>query len=277
MVDLLFLVGNARGDTYTKARLDTSIYNWTNSPVIGSIPQVHSTYGYISGLYAIMNEHQVSMGECTCSGRLISVPVSDGGKALFDIAELSHVAMERAKTARDAIQVMGELAETYGYYGAVWTGPAAYFEAGETLTVVDTNEAWVFHIHPDDTGASAVWVAQRVPDSDIAAIANQFIIHQVNLSDTQNFLGSRNMVDVAIRAHLYNPKVDGPFDFTRVYSHPLVPDHYYATRRQWRVLTLANKHLKLSPYTDEYGLDYPFSTPVTCVCLCLRVPTFKME
>ncbi|EQC30435.1 hypothetical protein SDRG_12009 [Saprolegnia diclina VS20] len=256
-------VGDGRGDVYTLANVDSSVFNWTASPSMGSIPQVPSTHAYISGLYAIMNEHQVSMGECTCSGRLISVPVSAGGKALFDISELSHVAMERATTAREAIAVMGELAETYGYYGAVWDGPNAVFEAGETLTVVDTTEAWVFHIHPDDTGASAVWVAQRVPDNDIAVIANQFIIQHVNLSDSANYMGSKNMVDVAIRARLYDPSVNGTFNFARVYSHPLVPDQYYATRRQWRVLTLANTHLELSPMTDVYGLSYPFSTPVS--------------
>ncbi|KDO19092.1 hypothetical protein SPRG_15571 [Saprolegnia parasitica CBS 223.65] len=256
-------VGDGRGDVYSLANVDTSVFNWTASPSMGSIPQVPSTHAYISGLYAIMNEHQVSMGECTCSGRLISAPVSAGGKALFDISELSHVAMERATTAREAIAVMGELAEMYGYYGAVWDGPNAVFEAGETLTVADTTEAWVFHIHPDDTGASAVWVAQRVPDNDIAVIANQFIIQHVNLSDNANFMGSKNMVDVAVRAQLYDPSVNGTFNFARVYSHPLVPDQYYATRRQWRVLTLANTHLELSPVTDVYGLSYPFSTPVS--------------
>ncbi|OQS00659.1 peptidase [Achlya hypogyna] len=270
-------VGDGRGDTYMLKNVDTSVYNWTASPIMGSIPQVPKTYAYLSGLYAIMNEHQVSMGECTCSGRLISVPISAGGKALFDIAELSHVAMERATTAREAIALMGELAETYGYYGAVWEGPMAYFESGETLTVADTNEVWVFHIHPDDTGASAVWVAQRVPDGDIAVVANQFIIQHVNLSDTDNFMGSKNMVDVAVRAQLYDPVLNGSFNFARVYSHPLIPDQYYATRRQWRVLTMANRHLELSPVTDTYALDYPFSTPVSSLISPATLMAFQRD
>ncbi|KAF0719433.1 Aste57867_1029 [Aphanomyces stellatus] len=252
-------VGDARGDVFKEANVDKSVFNWKPSPSIGQIPQVNTTFGYLAGLYGIMNEHQVSMGESTCGGRLVSAPVSDGGKALFDVAELTHVAMERAKTARDAIRIMGSLAEEHGYYGADWDSPGAAMEAGESLTVADPNEIWLFHIHPDDTGASAVWVAQRLPDDHVAAIANQFVIHAVNLTDSDNFMGSTNMVDVAIRAKLYDPAVNGTFDFTRVYAHPIVPDQYYATRRQWRVLTKANPALDLSPVTDTFGMDYPVS------------------
>ncbi|ETV98280.1 hypothetical protein H310_08992 [Aphanomyces invadans] len=153
---------------------------------------------------------------------------------------------------------MGDLAVQYGYYGAEWEGDGVYVEAGEALTVTDTKEGWVFHILPDDTGASAVWVAQRVPDTHIVAIGNQFIIHQVNLTDTANFLGSKNLYDVAKRNNFWDGKAE--FDFTAVYAHRREGEsYYYSTRRQWRVFTLANPGLNLSPYTDPFGTTYPFS------------------
>ncbi|RHY53411.1 hypothetical protein DYB34_012099, partial [Aphanomyces astaci] len=255
-------VGDARGDVFTEANVDKSIFNWTTTPSIGQIPQVNTTFAYLAGLYGIMNEHQVSIGESTCGGRLVSTPVSNGGKALFDVSELTNVALERSTSARQAIQIMGDLAEQYGYYGADWEGPMAAMEAGEALAVADASEAWLFHIHPDDSGASAVWVAQRVPDGHIAAIGNQFVIRQVNLTDSDNFMGSKNLVDVAVRAKLYDPAEDGAFDFTKAYAHPIAPDQYYATRRQWRVLMLANPSLNLPAETDVYGSDYPVTAPV---------------
>ncbi|KDO31870.1 hypothetical protein SPRG_03790 [Saprolegnia parasitica CBS 223.65] len=260
-------VGDDRGDVFRLDNVDTSIFNWTATEPLGQIPQVPTTFGYISGVYGVINEHQVAIGESTCGGRLVSLPVSaPGGKALFDVAELTNVAMERANTARDAILLMGALAETYGYYGAAYDTPSALLEAGEALTVIDPNEAWVMHIHPDDTGASAVWAAQRLPHDHIAVVANQFTLRALNLSDPKSFLASTNVEDVAIRAGLYDPSVDGAFDWTAVYAYRRdgahAPNHYYATRRVWRVLTLANPSIELSPTTDMLATDYPVSVQV---------------
>ncbi|OQS00655.1 peptidase [Achlya hypogyna] len=251
-------VGTARGPAYTASNLETGFYNWTASPVIGSIPQVNATYGYFEGVYGIMNEAQLSMGESTCGAKLWAKPVSQGGKALLDITELGRIALERTATAREAILLMGHLAETYGYYGASWEGDDVLEESGEALTITDTKEAWMFHILPDDSGASAVWVAQRVLDTHLTAIANQFVIHAVNLSDPANFLGSANMHDVAKRNGFW----DGiaPFDFTVAFAlQQHDPEQYGYTRRVWRVFTLADPTLTLSPYTDVYSTSYPFS------------------
>jgi dipeptidase len=80
----------------------------------------------------------------------------------MEARELTKVALERSKTARETIQVMGDLASTYGFYAADWSGgDASKGEGGEALTIIDKNEAWVFHILADDTGASAIWAAQR--------------------------------------------------------------------------------------------------------------------
>ncbi|RHX98435.1 hypothetical protein DYB36_014368, partial [Aphanomyces astaci] len=96
---------------------------------------VATTYGYIDGMYPIINEHQLAFGESTCGAKLWAKPATQGGKALFDITELARIALERTRTAREAIQLMGDLAVQYGYYGAEWEGDAVYSEAGETLTV----------------------------------------------------------------------------------------------------------------------------------------------
>ena len=89
--------------------------------------------------------------------------------------------MERCKTARCAVQLMGDLAVEYGFYGAVWKGDpfTVEGEAGEAMTVTDKTESWMFHIIGDDTGKSAVWLAQRVPEGHVTVVANGFVIKEV--------------------------------------------------------------------------------------------------
>lgn len=90
---------------------------------------------------------------------------------------MSKIALERTTTAKDAILLMGALAEKYGFYAADWSGgDASKGEGGEALTVVDKTEAWVFHVLADDTGASAVWAAQRVKDDHVSAALPSLIL-----------------------------------------------------------------------------------------------------
>jgi dipeptidase len=133
-----------RGDTWDPSNLEDMPQKkeWLLNEgklIIGEIPQVRHTYALIEGMYGIMNEHQVAIGESTCAARLWTKPVSAGGLALLEASELSQIALERATTARDAIKIMGALAEQYGFYGADWgTTMGADFplgEGGEALTV----------------------------------------------------------------------------------------------------------------------------------------------
>lgn len=110
--------------------------------------------------YGALNEHGVGIGESTCSGRFGAQPIGMGGHALFSVDQLSQLAMERARTAREAVQLMGGLAVKHGFYGAA----NATEGSAESLMVIDPREAFIFHVLPDDTGRSAIWVAQRVPD-----------------------------------------------------------------------------------------------------------------
>jgi len=221
---------------------------------IGSIPQVAHTYKYIDGTYGVMNEHQVGLAESTCSAIFSTLAITHGGKALFSIDTLSRIAMERANTSRAAVEIMGALAEEHGFYG-VENG----MEGGaESLLVTDPQEAFVFHILPDDTGTSAIWVAARVPDDSIAVVANMFSVRQVNLSDSVNFLGSANMYAIAEKHGLWNASM-GLLDFTATFSDGEYDHQYYSGRRMWGVYRLLAASQRLpSNYTNlKYDAVYP--------------------
>lgn len=118
-------------------------------------------------------QHGLSIGETTCSCiDWKSVLGEDEyesqyvGGAILSIDELSRIAMERSQTAREAIQVMGALAVEFGFFG-----PGSFEGVGETLMIADKTEAWVFHILPDPTESSAVWIAQQVPPDSFAVCA----------------------------------------------------------------------------------------------------------
>eukprot|EP01041_Mallomonas_annulata_P001289 gene1289-2493_t len=257
-------VAKDRGDTWQPMNLEgtpTQLKAWgERSTLTGQLPQVKHTYALIEAGYGIMNEHQVAIGESTCAAKFWAAPTSAGGKAQLEVRELSRLALERTRTAREAVSLMGSMAEKYGFYAADWSGgDSSKGEGGETLTVCDTQEAWVFHILADDTGASAVWVARRVPDDHVAAIANQFIIRDV-IPDNENYLYSNNIWDVAERNGLWK-KEDGLLDFLLTYA-PMRAHSTYVTRRRWRVFKMVAPSLDLSPETDPYAMNYPFSVKV---------------
>jgi dipeptidase len=125
---------------------------------------------------------------------------------------------------------------------------------------------------PDDTGTSAIWVAQRVPDDHITAVANQFVIGEIDVADKENFLASTNIFEIAIKHKLWSPDTSDeiPFNFLRVYGTNRHHTAFACTRRVWRVFVLAAPSLApiLSGYTDGLGSfgygpnftnPYPFS------------------
>jgi len=201
-----------------------------------------------------MNEWQVGMSESTCSGVFAADAAGHGGHALFSIDELSRVALERCQTARCAVQIMGDLGVEYGFYGE-----SDGIEGGaESMLVNDPQEAYIFHILPDDTGTSAIWVAQRVGDNEVGVVANMFTIRQVNLTDSTKFLGSSNMNAIAQKYNLWQPSM-GLLDFTRTFSNGEYNSQYYSGRRMWRFYDLVapSRHLPAN-YTDlRYDTVYP--------------------
>eukprot|EP00602_Paraphysomonas_sp_CaronLab_P001527 CAMPEP_0185030236 /NCGR_PEP_ID=MMETSP1103-20130426/17058_1 /TAXON_ID=36769 /ORGANISM="Paraphysomonas bandaiensis, Strain Caron Lab Isolate" /LENGTH=696 /DNA_ID=CAMNT_0027565273 /DNA_START=81 /DNA_END=2171 /DNA_ORIENTATION=- len=257
---------NIHGPEYLVGTEDSSIYPWQAQDPIFFIDQVKHTYAYTMGSYPLQNEKQLSFGESTCTTSMWSTPSWLGGKANFNVRSLMEVALERCETARCAIKLMGQLAEDHGFYCV--EGPATErADCSEALTVSDPREVWIFHINADDTHESAVWVAQRVPDDHISALANQFVITEIDVEDTENYLASKNVFEVAIRANLWDPS-KGPFNYLKAYGIDEGAMGHGITRRVWRVFTMADPSLPLSPFTDAYGSygfgkdgnkPYPFS------------------
>ena len=268
------LAENTHGPDYLTSQTDYSIFNWTLSQPLMYIEQVPHTYGYTLGSYALQNEKQVSMGESTCSSAFVGTPINvPGGKASMHMETLMEIAMERCADARCALQTMGDLAVKHGFYGPEWDQDTvtAQDEAGEALTVSDPKETWMFHIMPDDTGASSIWVAQQVPADHITAVANQFVIGNLpaDLHGQSDFMGSTNIHEIAIRNKMWKPE-QGPLHFSKIFGTNRHASSFACTRRVWRVLTLAAPSLLpfFSGYTDGFGSfgfgasgdePYPFS------------------
>ena len=205
---------------------------------IGDIPQVSETYQYINTAYPCMNEYQLSMGESTFGGR--DELQSDAG--LIDCQRLCQLMLERCKTAREAIQMAGQLTAKYG-----WN------DYGECLTIADKTEVWHFEIvGPGKGKVGAVWAAQRVPDEHISVNANASTIKEIDPNDKDYFMFSDNMYDVAKENGYWNE--EEPFMFCYAYA-PSSRTSLAARRREWRVFDLAAPSLKLDPNSE----NYPFS------------------
>ncbi|HCO69279.1 MAG TPA: iron ABC transporter ATP-binding protein [Mesotoga infera] len=230
-------VGADMGPTYNDPDLPAT-------EPLGYIDQVEHTFGYFDAVYGVINEHQLAIGECTCSAKVYAQPSED---CIFDVAALSRVAMERTTTAREAIELMGALAVEYGYYG--W---------GETLTVADPNEAWVFEICASPDKKSALWAAKKVPDGEVFVESNMFRIRELDPESPDNMF-SPNLIDVATEAGWYDPST-GPIDWMATVSTGEYSMPYYSLRRTWRVLDRVSPSLGLSPWVeDSFTKDYPFS------------------
>ena len=213
---------------------------------LGFIPQVRHTYAYIDANYAIMNEHQVSIGECTNKAKVHPMP--EPGKRIFYSAELSRVALERSKTAREAIAIIAELIAEYGYYGT-----------GETLLIADPHEGWVMEMAGYDlNGTDGVWVAQRVPDDGFFVAANQFRIRDIR-EGADDMLFSDNIFAVAQEKGWWKPE-DGLLDWAQVYGDGEFHHPYYSLRRVWRAQSLVAPSLNLPAWVDgPYTRAYPFA------------------
>ncbi|GHV28713.1 hypothetical protein FACS1894167_06530 [Synergistales bacterium] len=225
-------------------------YDYRNKPLtiaVGEIPQARHTYAYLDGSYGIVNEHGLMFGECTNGAKVENEPLP--GKRIFYSSELSRVALERCKTAREAIALIGELIEKYGYYGT-----------GETLPVADAKEGWVIEMAPSPEGDGGLWVAQRVPDGEIFIAANEFRIRDLDPNSPDQIIGKKT-IETIEKAGWRAPadksrKIDWLASVSLgEYNHP-----YYSLRRVWRGLSLAAPSLGLSPWVKN-GLtrDYPFT------------------
>ena len=185
---------------------------------IGEIPQAERTYSYFHVGYPFMNEWGLTMGESTVSQKMEMKTFRPDARAIMTVEQLEVFALQRAKTAREAIEVMGALAEKYGFVGS------CSFE-GESLTIADKKEAWVFELRgagimwtPESGRPGAYWAAQRVPDDMAVVVCNVSRIQEINPNDKDNFMVSRDYKQFAIDMGWWNPRGSEPFNWSKVYA-----------------------------------------------------------
>ena len=190
------------------------IYDWDTNEYHGEIPEAPVTYNVIGNI----NEYQVTIGETTYGGREEMIDP----KGIMDYGSLIYVALQRSRTAREAISVMTSLAETYGYNSS-----------GETFTICDANEAWIMEMMgkgPSSKGV--VWVALRIPDNAICAHANQSRIGKFNMKDRKNVLYAKDVIKFARSKGWYTGR-DADFSWKATYAAPDFGGRRFCDARVW--------------------------------------------
>jgi dipeptidase len=204
------------------------IFDWDSNKYYGEIPEAAETYNVIGNI----NEWQVTIGETTYGGREEMVDST----GIMDYGSLIYVALQRSKTAREAIKVMTTLANTYGYNSG-----------GETFTICDPNEAWIMEMMGKGAGSKgAVWVALRIPDDAICAHANQSRIGKFNMKDKKNVMYAKDVVSFARSKGWFKGK-DADFSWKMAYAKPDFSGRRFCDARAWSML---NHFYDMSPYLD---------------------------
>lgn len=204
------------------------IFDWDSNKYYGEIPEAAETYNVIGNI----NEWQVTIGETTYGGREEMVDST----GIMDYGSLIYVALQRSKTAREAIKVMTTLANTYGYNSG-----------GETFTICDPNEAWIMEMMGKGAGSKgAVWVALRIPDDAVCAHANQSRIGKFNMKDKKNVMYAKDVVSFARSKGWFKGK-DADFSWKMAYAKPDFSGRRFCDARAWAML---NHFYDMSPYLD---------------------------
>ena len=190
------------------------VKDWDTGKPLCTIPQVAHTYNVVGN----MNEHQLTIGETTWGGRA-ELETGEG----IDYGSLIYIALERCKTAREAIKCMTDLVAEYGYASS-----------GETFSIADPNEVWLMElIGKGKVEKGAVWVATRVPDDCIAAHANQARFTTINFKDKENWMWSKDVVKFARKQGYYTGKKDEDFNFQEAYAPYDFSGLYVCEARVW--------------------------------------------
>lgn len=199
------------GELYFKPQADWKIgdklrvYDWDSKQFLGLIDQVEHTYKTVGN----MNEHQLIIAETTFGGR----PGLNDPDGIMDYGSLIYITLQRARTAREAIKIMGELTKKYGY-----------FSEGESFSIADKNEAWIMEmvgkgsniVNGVNIDKGAVWVAVKIPDGYISCHANQSRITTFPLSDPENCIYAEDVIEFARKKGWFNGP-DSEFSFRDAY------------------------------------------------------------
>ena len=190
------------------------VVDWDTNKYHGEIPEATETYNVVGNI----NEYQVTIGETTYGGREEMVDPT----GILDYGSLIYITLQRSRSAREAITVMTNLVETYGYNSE-----------GETFTICDPNEAWIMEMMGMGPGSkSAVWVAIRIPDNAICAHANQSRITKFDMKDKKNVLYSKNVVKYARKMGWFTGK-DADFSWNEAYAKPDFSGRRMCEARVW--------------------------------------------
>ena len=207
------------------------VVEWDTGKPLGEIPEVKHTYATIGN----MNEHGLTIAESTWGGR-----EELAGSGTIDYGSLIYIALQRAKTAREALKVMTSLVDKYGYASE-----------GESFSIADPNEVWIMEmIGKGAKDKGAVWVARRVPDGYISGHANHARIHTFPLDDPET-LYSKDVISFA-RSQGYFDGKDEDFDFSKAYA---ITDFGALRGCDARVWAFFNRHAdgmdKYLPWIDR--------------------------
>ncbi|MBK8976610.1 MAG: C69 family dipeptidase [Planctomycetes bacterium] len=233
------LLLHAGGDHEPGVPVD--VVAWEDDQVRGPVKQVAHTYGVVG----LVNEHQLALAETTTDGRL----ELENPAGLLDYDALMWLTLQRARTAREAIDTIVGLCDEYGYGST-----------GETLSIADPNEVWMMEIIGRGPGVDGIlWVAARVPDGSIAVHANMSRIGEFPRDDPDNWRFAPDVVEFATAHGYYDPAAGRPFNW----RHAFHPDDSPAARRvcaarEWSVLRRAAPSLNLSP---DYHRSVPGAQP----------------
>ena len=224
------------------------IREWGTNRHLGKIPQATETYSVVGN----MNEHQVVIGESTWGG-----PESHRDpQGIVDYGSLMYISLQRARTARQAIEVFTSLANEYGYASS-----------GESISFADPHEVWFMDVigkapkmvNGENVNKGIVWVAIRLPDGTISAHANQARIRRFPLDDPENCLYAADVIDHARETGLYRGP-DSLFSFAEAYGPA---DGGTVRGCDARVWAFFNKHGAgdMTPYLP-YALGHDLSRPL---------------
>jgi dipeptidase len=213
------------------------VFEWDTGKYLGTIPQARVTYNVVGN----MNEHQVAIGETTFTGRKELI----NPEGIIDYGSLIYITLQRATSAREAIDIMINLVNEHGYYSS-----------GESFSIADKNEAWIMELTGKGPGVKgAVWVAQRIPDGYISGHANQARITTFPKDDPENCLYSEDVISFA-REKGYFEGDDVDFDFAAAYNPLDFGGIRYCDARVWSMFRRANKSMdKYLPYIQGETLD----------------------
>lgn len=222
-----------KGTMHTATPTDT-----TGLKLAGQIPEVAHTYSYLNTAYPCLNEKQLAIGESTFSGPDTLI----NGKGMFLIEELERVALQRCDNARDAIRLIGEMVAKYGYG-----------DGGECITIADKKEVWQMEIlgeGPDKIGG--IWVAQRVPDDQVAVSCNVARIGKLDRANKEFFMCSDNVEAVAQKYGFWDGKSE--FIWWRAFPSDYAGGKNH-TEREWYIFS----QLAPNQHFDLNAEELPFS------------------